>query len=192
VRNNGSKFQKKNEAAENIEAQKSYFISRCQERGIRMTTQRLAVFQALAHDATHPTADSLYSILRKTMPALSLSTVYRILESLEQEKLIRRVSANDGLARYDARLAPHQHLVCRLCGRMTDLEDDSFSLHRLSDIHFDGFIAEELDIRILGTCLDCQPHISRPAETFNKQSGEALSPGKRRKADGGTKRIKNS
>jgi Fe2+ or Zn2+ uptake regulation protein len=188
VINNSNKILKADTADENIKAQRRYFMSRCSARGIRMTTQRLAVFQALAQTAAHPTADWLYSILRKIMPALSLSTVYRILESLEREGLIRRVSANDGLARYDAKLAPHQHLVCRLCGRITDFENNSFSLHRLSDIHVDGFIAEELDIRILGICLDCRPRQSKLAKTFNKRSGDAMSSRKRRKADGGTKR----
>jgi Fur family transcriptional regulator, peroxide stress response regulator len=144
-----------------------YFVSRCRERGVRVTTQRLAVFQALARNPTHPTADSLHEALKETMPSLSLSTVYRILESLENEGLIRRVSTTNGTARYDANLATHQHLVCRLCGRMTDLNNKSFAQPGLPGVRFAGFVAEELDIRIVGTCLECRSSKSRQME-FNK------------------------
>jgi Fur family transcriptional regulator, peroxide stress response regulator len=159
-----------------IEANQSDFVSRCRERGVRLTAQRLAVFNALAGDAMHPTADSLYAALRETMPSLSLSTVYRILESLEAEGLVRRVSTVAGIARYDGNVTPHQHLVCRICGRMTDVARQSFSGLRVRGLHFAGFIAEELDIRIVGTCLECRPASGSDPKI---QSSKA-----RRKADG--------
>jgi Fur family transcriptional regulator, peroxide stress response regulator len=90
------------------------------------------------------------------MPSLSLSTVYRILESLEIEGLIRRVSAGSGVARYDGTIKPHQHLVCRHCGCISDHEDEQLSRLRLPTDDLSGFVAEELDIRIVGTCPECR------------------------------------
>jgi Fe2+ or Zn2+ uptake regulation protein len=116
----------------------------------------MAVFEALVRDVSHPAADALYAELRKTMHTLSLSTVYRILESLENEGLIRRVSATNGSARYEGNLVPHQHLVCRCCGSITDFEDESLSRFRLPGGEYNGFIAEELDVRVVGTCPDCR------------------------------------
>jgi Fur family transcriptional regulator, peroxide stress response regulator len=156
--------------AGDLELQRRYFLSRCRDRGIRVTAQRLAVFHALIRDPGHPAADSLYEALRETMPSLSLSTVYRILESLEKEGLIRKVSAQNGVARYDGNIAPHQHLVCRSCGRMTDLVEESFARLRLTGFRFAGFIAEELDIRIVGICLECSRSASRPT-IIKKRSG---------------------
>jgi len=132
------------------------FEARCRERGLRITAQRLAVYRALAQDTTHPTAESLYERLRPGMSSLSLATVYRILESLEQEGMIRRVSTTDGVGRFDANLLGHQHLVCRVCGRMTDFEAESLSKIELPRATAGGFIAEELDIRVVGTCFDCR------------------------------------
>lgn len=145
-----------NQLSAGAEKNRRYFLSRCRERGVRVTTQRLAVFQALAQDPAHPTADALHEALQKTMPSLSLSTVYRILESLEKEGLVRRVSTTNGAARYDGNLAPHQHLVCRLCGRMNDLNHKSFARLGLPAARFAGFVAEELDIRIVGICMECR------------------------------------
>lgn len=153
----------RNDLDHRADAQRRYFISQCRSRGLRVTTQRLEVFRTLAQNDNHPTVESLHGRLRKTMPSLSLSTVYRILESLENGGLIRRVSSTNGMVRYDGNLCPHQHLVCRRCGRMTDIEDESLSQLRLPDVRFSGFSAEELDIRIVGTCADCRAPVPDPA-----------------------------
>jgi Fur family peroxide stress response transcriptional regulator len=159
-----------------------HFISRCRDRGVRVTTQRLAVFQALARNDNHPTADSLYAELRESMPFLSFSTVYRILESLEDEGLIRRVSSTSGITRYDANLQPHQHLVCRCCGRMTDLEDESLSRIRLPGIRLAGFVAEELDIRILGICAECRRPLPEQVRSSKRKTiGRRTVPRKKEK-----------
>jgi Fur family peroxide stress response transcriptional regulator len=139
-----------------IHARRRSFISRCRSRGVRLTTQRLAVFEALSEDRNHPTADAVYAKVRETMPSLSFSTVYRILESLQSKGLICRVSTNNGAARFDAKLEPHQHLNCRVCGRMADFEEESLSRLRLPDIRSAGFIPEQLDIRVVGTCRACR------------------------------------
>ena len=132
------------------------FENLCRDRGIRVTSQRLAVYRALAADPTHPTADSLYAKLRPKMSWLSLATVYRILESLEHEGFIRRVSTTNGAARFDANLTPHQHLVCRHCGRMMDFHDESLSGLKPTGQWSTGFGAEEIEIRIIGSCEDCR------------------------------------
>jgi Fur family transcriptional regulator, peroxide stress response regulator len=161
-----------NSSVRDLDEQRKYFVSRCRERGVRVTAQRMAVFEALARDVSHPGADSLYAELRKTMPTMSLSTVYRILESLENEGLIRRVSATSGSARYDGNLVPHQHLVCRCCGSITDFEDASLSRFRLPGGEYNGFIAEEFDVRVVGTCPDCRR--SAPGGSMKTIDGSRL------------------
>jgi Fur family peroxide stress response transcriptional regulator len=131
------------------------FEHTCRDRGIRVTPQRLAVYRALAEDLTHPTADQVHARLRTEMPSLSLATVYRILESLEGERLIRRVSTLDGVGRFDANLLLHQHLVCRGCGRMTDYDETSLARIPVPR-SAPGFTAEGLEIRIIGLCDACR------------------------------------
>lgn len=132
------------------------FEQRCRERGLRVTPQRLTVYRALATDPSHPTADALHARIRPGMPSLSLATVYRILEALEENGLVRRVSAVDGIARFDANLAQHQHLVCRMCGTIVDIEEETLSAMSLPPIEIPGFVPDALDIRILGTCSSCR------------------------------------
>lgn len=132
------------------------FEEECRRSRRRITPQRRAVYRALAEDRTHPTADSLYARLRVGMMDLSLATVYRILESLEQEGFVRRVSTTEGVGRFDANLAPHQHLVCRQCGRMIDLKAEALEGISLPRRGPSGFVPERLDIRVIGTCGPCR------------------------------------
>jgi Fur family transcriptional regulator, peroxide stress response regulator len=132
-----------------------YFETQCRERGIRVTAQRLAVYRALSEDVSHPTAESIYDKLRPTLRSLSLATVYRVLEALEKEELVRRLASN-GASRFDANLTPHQHLFCRICGSITDFVGDVAGGFRFPFAGPDGFIAEEMDVKITGRCKRCQ------------------------------------
>ena len=131
------------------------FERACRARGVRVTPQRVAVYRALAADPTHPTADVVLGRLRATMPSLSPASVYRILESLEREGLVRRVGTTDGVARYDANLERHQHLVCRKCGGSQELD-----LSVLEPLETDlrrryGFEADLSHTAIVGVCRGC-------------------------------------
>ncbi len=132
------------------------FQDLCRARGIRVTAQRLAVYRALAEDTAHPTADAIYAKLQVGMSSLSPTTVYRILEFLEKEGLVRRVSTTEGAGRFDANIAWHQHLVCRACGSMADYAQELPVELCLPRHGTGGFVAEEYDIRIVGVCRECR------------------------------------
>jgi Fur family peroxide stress response transcriptional regulator len=131
------------------------FETQCRSRGLRVTAQRLAVYRAVAEDLSHPTADAVHARVRAQLPMLSPATVYRILESLVRESLVRRASTTGGVARFDANMASHQHLVCRVCGRMKDHFAPGLAATPLPQTPVPGFVIEELDIRLVGRCDRC-------------------------------------
>lgn len=139
------------------------FENECRRRRLRVTVQRLAVYRALAVAVTHPTADAIHARLRAEMTGLSLATVYRILESLEREGFVRRVSGQDGVGRFDAN--HHQHLVCRNCSCITDLEEESFARMKLPRRGLANFTPEALDIRVIGLCAPCSLRTGIPAKS---------------------------
>ncbi len=141
------------------------FEQECRGRGLRVTAQRLAVYRALAGDESHPTAEFLYAQIRSGMKGLSLATVYRILDSFEREGFIRRVSTTDGAGRYDANLEFHQHLVCRICGRIMDAQVHELGRLSLPGRGPGGFIPEALDVRIVGICGQCRREGVRKTKT---------------------------
>jgi Fur family peroxide stress response transcriptional regulator len=157
------------------------FEALCRGQGVRVTPQRMAVYKALSEDTAHPSADRLFERLRRQMPTLSLMTVYRILESLEELGVVRRVSTPGGVSRFDANVEPHQHLVCRRCGRMSDHHSHGLSGVELPSGKMGGFLPEEIDIRIVGLCVACQrPPRPQPNARAGRHASTTHKPSRNR------------
>jgi Fur family peroxide stress response transcriptional regulator len=142
-----------NRSRQEIESWCSEFVNLCRSRGIKVTAQRLSVYRALAEDLSHPSADAIFARLKKTSPTISQATVYRTLEFLAKENLIRRVSGPESLARFDANLSQHQHLFCRECGKFSDISLPDLVRRQLPKVT--DFIVEDMDIRLVGLCSNC-------------------------------------
>src|SRR3954467_11685756 len=92
------------------------------ERGLRVTPQRVLIHRALRELDRHVRADEVQAAVSERLPNASLPTVYATLDLLEGLGMVRRVAARAGAALYDPRVDPHQHVVCRSCGRVEDLD----------------------------------------------------------------------
>ena len=91
-----------------------------QKNGIRMTHQRIEIFQELIQSKQHPSAENIYEQVVKRLPTISLDTVYRTIATFEELGIVKRVEILDDCARYDANLEPHHHLICIRCKRIED------------------------------------------------------------------------
>lgn len=89
-------------------------------RGGKVTPQRLAIYQALEGDTTHPTAEAIYERIRETMPTVSLTTVYKTLNELVAIGELRRFDI-DGVSHFDPRTDPHAEVVCLNCNVILDV-----------------------------------------------------------------------
>lgn len=139
------------------------FKQRSQELGLRITPQRLAVYRALASDPSHPTAEALYEKLKPELPSLSLTSIYRILETLVRQGFARKISSSDGLGHFDANLEKHQHLVCRNCGRLEDCFVPSLAGLKLPAGSVGSFCIEEIEVQIVGLCPQCHQQSTQAA-----------------------------
>ena len=63
----------------------------------KRSKQREAILEMLQGVKTHPTADKVYEEVRKTIPNISLGTVYRNLAKLSDESMIQKVGMVQGL-----------------------------------------------------------------------------------------------
>ena len=124
-------------------------------RGQRATPQRLVILRELRRRGRHATADEIRSSVRHELPGTSTPTVYAALELLVDLGLVRRVDTGAGATLYDARTEPHQHTVCRRCGRVDDLdgEVDTSGLQRASARA--GFSPLAVEVVISGLCSEC-------------------------------------
>jgi len=88
----------------------------------RMTKQRLTLLNELKSVKDHPTADELFQRVRETLPRISLATVYRNLELLSEQGLIKTIEMPGMPRRYDGDVYPHYHLRCVECNRVVDID----------------------------------------------------------------------
>jgi len=124
-------------------------------RGQRATPQRLVILRELRRRGRHATADEVRSAVRDELPGTSTPTVYAALELLVDLGLVRRVDAGAGAALYGARTEPHQHTVCRRCGRVDDLDADIDTATLQQASAQAGFHALGVEVVISGLCREC-------------------------------------
>lgn len=129
-----------------------------------MTAYAKMILDLVNRPDHHYTAEGIFLELKKENPKIVLATVYNNLKSLCDQKLIRKVSVEGQPDRYD-RIVRHDHLVCRRCGRLSDikLSDLTESLRRQT-----GIIDLTYDLRINYLCPRC-----RAAQTGEFSDGEA-------------------
>ncbi len=127
----------------------------CADEGVRLTQQRLLVYQALRDCCDHPSAEMLHERLREAAPTLALDTVYRTLTMLAEKQLAWKLPGCDGRARYDADVRPHHHFFCRGCQRVEDFAWPAFEqLPTPAELGRCGRI-EFKQVRLVGLCRDC-------------------------------------
>jgi Fur family ferric uptake transcriptional regulator len=125
------------------------------ERGIQVTAQRLAVFRAVAA-RPHVTADEVADAVRAEIGAISLQSVYDALALLAAEGLIRRIQPAGSPARFEDRVGDnHHHLICRICGRVVDVECATGSAPCLTAADDKGYEIDEAEIAYWGRCPEC-------------------------------------
>jgi Fur family peroxide stress response transcriptional regulator len=112
-------------SAEELERRVDRFLHACRRSGLRVTHQRVYVFQEVARSDQHPDAETIRRRLRGRLPNLSLDTVYRTLRLMEELGVASAVFADPERVRYDGNPEPHHHLVCTKCRQVRDfyLED---------------------------------------------------------------------
>jgi len=128
-----------------------------QEKGYRLTPQRMLVIEALHRADGHISAEEIYEQLHSRYPYSNISTVYRTLELLKELNLVTETDFGDGRVRYHvAEKGHHHHLVCYRCGKITDL--DEAALYPLKDtlLHDYGFEADLRHLAIPGECSECR------------------------------------
>lgn len=132
-----------------------HFEIACREAGLKVTPQRLEIFRELASAGDHPTAETLYKRLQKTMPTLSLDTVYRTLTTFEEYDLILRVQTTESHARFEAEMQKHHHAICTQCHRITDFYWDICDTSELPAQMTGWGQIKNRQITLKGVCAEC-------------------------------------
>lgn len=124
--------------------------------GVQATAQRLAVLRAVSAEP-HVTADAVAGMARLEIGAISRQAVYDALAILVDKGLIRRIQPEGSAARYEDRVDDnHHHLICRLCGRLVDVDCAVGSAPCLTASDAMGYDIDEAEVAYWGRCPQCQ------------------------------------
>lgn len=129
------------------------FSKELNEKGLKVTPQRIAVLDAIISLNNHPTAENILDHIRKIHPNISSATVYKVLDVFVSNGLIRRVDTERDIMRYDAITESHHHIYCSDSNRIEDYKDEE--LHKLLTEYFQkkqipDFKIEDLKLHIIG------------------------------------------
>jgi Fur family transcriptional regulator, stress-responsive regulator len=140
-------------------------IELLRQRGIQVTAQRLAVLRAVAGQP-HIAADGVFEAVRAEIGAISLQSVYDALSVLVAAGLIRRIQPAGSPARFEDRVGDnHHHLICRLCGRMVDVDCAAGSAPCLAPVDHKGYEIHEAEVVYWGRCPDCLAQAAASADS---------------------------
>ncbi|MBK8821834.1 MAG: transcriptional repressor [Anaerolineales bacterium] len=125
-------------------------------RGYRMTPQRMTILHVLHHSGKHLSPVDIYEQARKELHGITETTVYRTLEFLAENGLVRSAHMGNGHLVYEIARHEHHHIKCRNCGSEMEVDHallaklyrqlESASGYRLTDSH----------VTFFGLCPDCQ------------------------------------
>ena len=144
-------------SSENVELEKrlASFEKDCRERGLRITEQRREIFRTVVASKEHPSAEMVYSAVRKQLPNVSLDTVYRTLASLEQMSFLIRLG-NSSKERFDGDLRPHAHFICQECGEVYDVFPTEAENLLLPELAQEWGEIKQVTLQFRGICTRCK------------------------------------
>lgn len=123
------------------------------EKSLKVTPQRIAILEAIISLDNHPTAENVIEYIRVNNPNIATATVYKVLDALVENGLIKKVKTERDIMRYDAVIESHHHLYCSDSDRIEDYLDPE--LNEILEKHFKGkfvpgFQIEDIKLQIIG------------------------------------------
>ena len=118
--------------------------------------QRETILNTLKENVVHPTAEYLYDVLKKENSTISLATLYRNLNQLAENGIIKKIDGLENSSHFDHNTHEHYHFICKKCKRVFDIDADvAPELIRKTE-ELTDFVIENHDIVFSGICKDCR------------------------------------
>lgn len=145
-----------------MEEQLNRFRKLLKERGLKTTSQRMAILKVLlAQPDSHLTAEEIYDLVKKDWPDIGLATVYRNIQLLSEMNLIDKLNLDDGYVRYEIgdqnqeNHHHHHHMICISCGKVFAFQEDLLDNLEKKIEQTTGFIVSDHEVKLYGHCAQC-------------------------------------
>ncbi|MCZ6683593.1 MAG: transcriptional repressor [Planctomycetota bacterium] len=166
-------------AQELMKAAENVFREFLRDRGLKYTGEREMIVQAVMRNPEHFEAEQLLRDMRQAREKVGKATVYRTLKLLVECGIVKEVHFSNKQVHYEHTYGqdPHDHMVCRRCGRI--IEFDASDVVRLRTVLAakKDFKALSHRFQIVGLCRACVQAISIAQSATD---GRAVNKGRRR------------
>ncbi len=132
-------------------------IENLKKNNLKVTPQRLTIYNYLYHNHIHPSAETIYNNIKEQNPTISLATVYKTLKSLKDSGLVQEINVGEDSFRYDVQIEPHSHIICTKCNSIIDYFPQKDFINRIQDK-----VSKETEFKLdshqmyfYGTCKHC-------------------------------------
>jgi len=128
------------------------------KEGLRYTQQRQLIWDELCSSEEHRDAEEIYLSLREDGVNASRATVYRTIDVLVKNRLVRKLELGDGKARYENKMdaSHHDHLICVQCGRIEEFMDNKIEKIQDDIVKKFGFKMIRHIHQLFVLCDECQ------------------------------------
>jgi Fur family ferric uptake transcriptional regulator len=139
-------------------------VAAIRKSGDRLTSARLAIVRHLARAGRHLTAEEIASAIRARDPQVSIATVYRTLDRLEEIGLAYHVHLGHGPATWHLDDEAHHHFACQSCGQVLEIPEALVSSIRSQIKESMGCEVDTRHFAMTGLCATCSARQSQCAE----------------------------
>lgn len=128
---------------------------------MKYSRQRELIYRTVMENPVHPSADTVYEMVRRELPNISLGTVYRNLNLLSEQGALLKISLPNASDHFDGRTQEHCHMLCEKCGGVYDV--DTPNLEALTGSLCDGcgFRVTGCHVYFTGICGECDCSAAR-------------------------------
>ncbi len=131
-------------------------LERYRQKGLRLTPQRIAVIEYLYGNTSHPSAEDIFTDIKRTYPTISYATVYNTLIALKGIGGVVELRIDSERRHYDPDTSEHHHVICTRCKKIVDVFVDYSDSVRLPSEVVRDFAITSNRIDFFGVCNECK------------------------------------
>jgi len=138
-----------------------FFRESCRQHHLKVTPQRLAIYQELLKSPDHPSAEIIYERVKKSVPDISPDTVNRTLLTFARIGLIDTVEGYGEVRRFDPKTQRHHHFRCLNCGKIIDFEYEPYNAISIPESMEKTLTVLKKKVLLEGYCEQCRQKIEK-------------------------------
>ncbi len=132
------------------------FRTLCKQRSIKLTPQRMIIYEALIKTEEHPSTDMVYQQIRQIFPTISFDTVNRTLLTFYEMGLAGVVEGSGNPKRFDGNVKKHHHFQCLKCRRIVDIYNEQYDEIPIPQELQQQYNISNLTVHLEGICDQCK------------------------------------